>query len=235
MVGLRKKIIFSARAYAEKQRDDSIGKFYRRIAVHHQGGNMNDTAIVSATSLNLKAFKRGKSLELSKWYMGNLTTNLAESNDTNGAFFLVEVTMAPGNEPPPHVHLYEDELFYVLEGEFDVYVGQEAFKVRTGECVFLPRFVPHAFVVRSPRLQLLALFTPGALEGAFRGESTPAQNLDLPSEAITYSIVELEQTARRLSAYGVRFLRPDEIADQLPLYPKPLPPIPKTKALEVAR
>ena len=103
---------------------------------------MKDTAIVNATSLNLKAFKRGKSHELSKWYMGCLTTNLAESNDTNGAFFLVEVTMAPGNEPPPHVHSYEDELFYVLEGEFDVYVGQEAFKVRAGECVFLPRFVP---------------------------------------------------------------------------------------------
>ena len=188
---------------------------------------MKDTAIVNATSLNLKAFKRGKSLELSKWYMGCLTTNLAESNDTNGAFFLVEVTVAPGNEPPPHVHSYEDELFYVLEGEFDVYVGQEAFKVRAGECVFLPRFVPHAFVVRSPRLQLLTLFTPGGLEGAFRGESTPAQNLELPSEAITYSMAELEQTARRFSAYGARFLTPDEIADQLPLYPKPLPPDPK--------
>jgi quercetin dioxygenase-like cupin family protein len=196
---------------------------------------MKDTAVVSATSPNLKAFKRGKSLELSKWYMGCLTTNLAESNDTNGAFFLVEVTLAPGNEPPPHVHSYEDELFYVLDGEFDVYVGQEAFKVRTGECVFLPRFVPHAFVVRSPRLQLLTLFTPGGLEGAFRGESTPAQDLDLPSEAITYSMVELEQTARRFSAYGARFLTPDEIAEQLPLYPKPLPPIPKTKAFEVAQ
>ena len=186
-----------ARAYAEKWRDDSIGT---RVAGHDKGGNMRDTAIVNDTSLNLKAFKRGKSLELSKWYMGCLTTNLAESNDTNGAFFLVEVTMAPGNEPPPHVHSNEDELFYVLDGEFDVYVGQEAFKVRTGECVFLPRFVPHAFVVRSPRLQLLTLFTPGGLENAFRGESTPAQNLDLPSEAITYSMVELEQTARRFSA-----------------------------------
>jgi quercetin dioxygenase-like cupin family protein len=179
---------------------------------------MKDTAIVNATSLNLKAFKRGKSLELSK----------CESNDTNGAFFLVEATLAPGNEPPPHVHSYEDELFYVLEGEFDVYVGQKVFKVRTGESVFLPGFVPHAFVVRSPRLQLLTLFTPAGLEGAFRGESTPAQNLDLPSEATTYSMVELEQTARRFSAYGARFLTPDEIADQLPLYPKSLPPIPKT-------
>jgi len=179
------------------------------------------------TSLPLKAFKRFTSLGRSKWYMGILLTNLTETPDTNGAFSLFEATLVSGTEPPPHLHSREDELFYVLEREFDVYVGQEAFKVRTGECVFLPRFVPHAFVVRSPRLQLLTLFTPGGLEGAFRGESTPAQNLDLPSEAITYSMVELEQTARRFSAYGARFLTPHEVADQLPLYPNPLPTISK--------
>jgi hypothetical protein len=46
----------------------------------------------------LKAFKRATSLEFSKWYMGSLVTNLAEKNDTNGAFCLVESTLASGNE-----------------------------------------------------------------------------------------------------------------------------------------
>ena len=77
----------------------------------------------------LSAFKRAPSLGLSQWENGNLTANLAEKKDTNGAFFLVEAMLAPGTEPPPHVHTREDELFYVLEGEFDVYVGKEAFKV----------------------------------------------------------------------------------------------------------
>ena len=56
--------------------------------------------------------------------------------------------LAPGTEPPPHVHTREDELFYVLEREFDVYVGKGAFKVETGGCVFLPRSKPHAFIIR---------------------------------------------------------------------------------------
>jgi Mannose-6-phosphate isomerase len=94
----------------------------------------------------LKAFKRAPSLGLSQWENGNLTTNLAEKKDTNGAYFLMEAMLAPGTEPPPHVHTREDELPYVLEGAFDVYVGKEAFKVETGECVFLPRFKPHTFV-----------------------------------------------------------------------------------------
>src|SRR5215469_11609925 len=84
----------------------------------------------------LKVFKRGRSLELSKWYMGILTTKLAQPEDTNGAFFLVEATLSPGTEPHPHVHSREDELFYVLEGGFDMYVGEEAFQGDDGRAHF---------------------------------------------------------------------------------------------------
>ena len=180
-------------------------------------GNVNNTLP------ELKAFKRAPFLGLSQWENGNLTTKLAERKDTNGAFFLVEAMLAPGTEPPPHVHTREDELFYVLEGEFDVYIGKESFKVEKGECVFLPRFKPHAFVIRSPRLRVLALFTPAGLEELFRGLSTPAQCLELPTGAVTYSTGDLKETAQRLSEYGARFLTPPEIAEQLPLYPKRLP------------
>ena len=179
-------------------------------------GNVNNTIP------ELKAFKRAPSLGLSQWENGNLTTNLAEKKDTNGAFFLVEAMLAPGTEPPPHVHTREDELFYVLEGEFDVYGGKKAFNVKAGECVFMPRFKPHAFVIPSPRLRLLALFTPAGLEEAFRGMSTTAGRLKLPIEAVTYSTGDLKLTAQRLSEYGARFLTPDEIPEQLPMYPKPI-------------
>ena len=187
-------------------------------------------------SPQLKAFKRAPSLGLSMWHLGSLTTNLAEKKDTNGAFCLVEGTLAPGSEPPPHVHSREDELFYVLEGEFDVYVGKEAFKVEAGECVFLPRFKPHAFVIRSPWLRVLALFSPAGLEEAFRSIDSPAQSLELPTAPLTNSTdtgkalhgikqlkgEDLKQTVQLLSDYGARFLTQDEIAHQLPLYPKPL-------------
>src|SRR5262245_63985998 len=85
----------------------------------------------------LSAFKRAPSLGLSQWENGNLTTNLAEKKDTNGAFFLVEAMLAPRTEPPPHKHTREDEFFYVLEGEFDVYIGKENFKIEKVECVLI--------------------------------------------------------------------------------------------------
>jgi len=38
------------------------------------------------------AFKRAPSLEFSQGYMGSLTTNLAQQNETNGACCFVEAT-----------------------------------------------------------------------------------------------------------------------------------------------
>jgi hypothetical protein len=52
--------------------------------------------------------------------------------------------------------------------------------------------------------------------------SSPAQNLAPPTGALTYSEADMEQTVQRFSANGVRMLAPDEVAHQLPLYPKSL-------------
>jgi mannose-6-phosphate isomerase-like protein (cupin superfamily) len=168
----------------------------------------------------LPAFTRAPSLEISRWYMGILGTNLAEAGDTDAAYFLMEALLEPGSEPPPHVHSREDELFYVLEGSFDVYVGEEIFQVNQGGCVFLPKFKPHAFIIRSHRLRLLTLFTPGGIKEAFRSKSVPAQKLDLPAGAVTYSTADIQEVAQRMSEHGVRVLAPDEIASQLPIYPR---------------
>jgi hypothetical protein len=46
-------------------------------------GNLNSSI------RELKAFKRVPLPGLSQWENGNLTTNLAEEKDTNGAFFLL--------------------------------------------------------------------------------------------------------------------------------------------------
>lgn len=181
--------------------------------------NMNNTQ-------SLKAFKRGPSLEWSKWYKGILNTNLAEKDDTNGGFSLIDATLEPGEEPPPHVHSHEDELFYVLEGEFDVYVGEEAFKVQKGECVFMPRSKPHGFAIRSSRLRVLTLFSPGGLEQAFKTMTQPAERLEVPEGMETYSTADLTRTVEILSQYGIRILTPEEIAEQLPLYPQPAAPSP---------
>jgi steroid delta-isomerase-like uncharacterized protein len=57
------------------------------LSLMQQIGGWTPPTGTNNTSPQLKAFKRAPSLELSKWENGNLTTNLAEKKDTNGAVF----------------------------------------------------------------------------------------------------------------------------------------------------
>ena len=54
--------------------------------------------------------------------------------------------------------------------------------------------------------------------------TSPAENLQLPTGALTYSKADFEQTAQRFIEYGVRLLAPKEVAEQLPLYRQSLLP-----------
>jgi mannose-6-phosphate isomerase-like protein (cupin superfamily) len=178
---------------------------------------------MNPTQTVLKAFKRTRGSDTSAWYKGILTTYLVTKDDSRGNFALIEGAFGPGFEPPPHVHSREDELFYVLDGEMDVYVGTEAFKVNPGACVFLPKLVPHAFLVRSVKLHVLALLTPGGLEEAFRSMAAPANTMEKPAGMQSYAEADLTQTVEVLRRHGVTLLAPDEVEKQLPGYPKPLP------------
>jgi hypothetical protein len=96
--------------------------------------------------------------------------------------------------------------------------------VQTGQCVFLPKLKPQAFIIRSARIRLLMLVTPAGLEDVFRDMSTPALKLEVPYGALPHSQADLNQTVQRFTEYGVRILSPEEAAHQLPQYPSWLPP-----------
>lgn len=140
--------------------------------------------------------------------------------DTGGAFEFVVTKMREGTEPPLHVHEREHEMFYVLEGIIDVYVGDKCFRATAGECVFLPKRKAHAFKILSSEVHMLVLMTPGGFMNASATMAIPAQNLVIPpDDGITYATVDLYETIRVFEKYGVRFLAPEEIALELPAFP----------------
>ena len=48
----------------------------------------------------LPPFVQGRSIENSRWYMGNVITFLVNREQTGGAFSMTEYLSKPGNEPP---------------------------------------------------------------------------------------------------------------------------------------
>jgi mannose-6-phosphate isomerase-like protein (cupin superfamily) len=91
----------------------------------------------------------------------------ASAESTGGAFSIIE-EIDPV-DTPRHVHEHEDELFYVLEDEHVVEVGDEEFHVGPGGLVFAPRGVPHAQRRVVPRQgRHLVMVSPAGFEGFFR-------------------------------------------------------------------
>jgi mannose-6-phosphate isomerase-like protein (cupin superfamily) len=92
----------------------------------------------------------------------------ASGQSTGGALSLFE-ELPPMIDTPRHLHANEDELFYVLEGEHVIEVGDEEHRVGPGAAVFAPRGVPHAQRRVVPgEGRLLIMTVPGGFDGFFR-------------------------------------------------------------------
>lgn len=128
---------------------------------------------------------------------------LISSEQTGGAFSLVEIDQRPGNEPPYHIHEREDETFYLLEGRMTVMVDGEIHELESGQSIFLPRGLPHTFRVRSETARSLLFLTPGGFENYFRelGQHTNSLKPAQDSERIDNYF---EIAGRAAARHGVR-------------------------------
>jgi quercetin dioxygenase-like cupin family protein len=80
-----------------------------------------------------------------------------------------------GNEkggPPLHLHHFQDEIFYIADGEYLFQCSDEKYKLGAGDMIFLPREIPHTWAQLTERGKLLYFFQPsGKMEEFFRALS----------------------------------------------------------------
>ncbi|HSN61038.1 MAG TPA: cupin domain-containing protein [Ferruginibacter sp.] len=90
-------------------------------------------------------------------------------SDTNGALAIFEQTsLSQGMGTPLHIHPLQDEIFYVMEGEFYFQVDKEKYRLYKGDSIFLPRNVPHAWTQVSEKGKMTVTLQPaGKLEEFF--------------------------------------------------------------------
>ena len=144
------------------------------------------------------------------WFLNNLAT--VHVNEPS--LGIVELTGAPGDAPPLHLHTDEDETFYVLDGEVTVRIaGQDALVLGCGQAAFAPRGVPHTYLVTST--------TPASWLGTSTGPqfatfvqalSTPAARPALPSDVE----IDPEHVAAVAARHGIELLGPPGTLPQAP-------------------
>lgn len=85
----------------------------------------------------------------------------------DGSFVVAEWT-APGGEPgflaPPHAHLHDDEIWYVLDGVLRFRLGDEEVEAEAGAAVLGPAGIPHTFWNPAPEpARYLVVMTTGTI------------------------------------------------------------------------
>jgi len=105
----------------------------------------------------------GRSIDLGNFAM----TLKASGEETAGAFSLLEAAEPPDFGPPLHIHHDCAEAFYVLEGEYRVYLEAQEFACPAGSFIFIPPGLVHGFRVGPVASRKLNLYTPAAMVGYF--------------------------------------------------------------------
>jgi quercetin dioxygenase-like cupin family protein len=90
--------------------------------------------------------------------------------ETPSLFAIEHTKIMPGWGPPVHIHLAQEEWFYVTEGEVLFQVGDQRVTLKSGDSILGPRNVPHAFTAVGPNpARMLITFSPaGHMEQFFR-------------------------------------------------------------------
>ena len=122
----------------------------------------------------------------------------ASETDTAGAFTLLEAEEPPDFGPPLHIHQNADEAFYVLEGEYFMFIEEEEWSCPAGSFVYIPKGLTHTFRVGKSASRKLNLFSPAAMVGYF----------DELSAAITAGEADPETLNAIAMRYGVHIVGP---------------------------
>ena len=139
----------------------------------------------------------GKPISL---FEGDTFCTKVSTTDTDGDVYVFESTRVKEGGPSFHLHYEQDEFWYILKGEFLFKVGEETFTAKTGDTVFGPRNVPHAFAkIGKGESKLLMFYQPaGKMEKMFK---------DI-SEGATKNVTTDEEKDKFFHEYGLKRVGP---------------------------
>lgn len=118
----------------------------------------------------------------------------ADGAQTEGGFALLEADEPPDFGPPMHVHDNSAEAFYVLEGEYRIFIGDDEHVCPAGSFVYIPSGVEHGFRVGRVQSRKLVIFQPAAMVGYFEelalsnAAGTPLEPEQLSAMAARHSM-----------------------------------------------
>jgi quercetin dioxygenase-like cupin family protein len=101
--------------------------------------------------------------------LNTLDIKISGSDTENDLAVFEQTGLTPNGGPPLHIHPFQDEWFYVIEGEYLFQVGLDKYQMTSGDTIFLPRNVQHAFIQLSEKGKMIVSYLPaGKMEAFFQ-------------------------------------------------------------------
>ena len=125
----------------------------------------------------LTAAEVSSSSEQWYWYPFHNFTMKATGSETGNTTTWMLIENSPHQGVPLHKHLYEDESFFVVSGNFEITIGDKTISGGSGTYAYGPRNVPHQWTnMGSGRGQLLNVYTPGGIDKFFLAVGMPIRS-----------------------------------------------------------
>jgi quercetin dioxygenase-like cupin family protein len=153
----------------------------------------------TATSTTDRTYALGDGEGRATWFAGALILHKADGSRTENRLDLLDQAMPSGYAVPRHRHEYEDEAWYVLEGDVTFACGSHVIAADRGSWVFGPRGVAHSFRVGPQGARMLTLSLPSGFAGFVDefGESADRRTIP-PAGAL-----DTERLTRVARKYGI--------------------------------
>ncbi|SOD92807.1 quercetin 2,3-dioxygenase [Spirosoma fluviale] len=138
-----------------------------------------------------------------RYLVGSLVINLtARGVDTGDLYEWTVITGGKGAVMPSHVHHTTHEALFVVDGEVELWLDGQTYRLGKGDFASIPPSVSHAFRTNSHRTQLISISSGPLLSAMYKAIGTPYAGYVQPGDAI------IEPDAERLKAA-------EEVADVL--------------------
>ena len=125
---------------------------------------------------------------------GDRVSFLVTGAESHGGCFIVEGMAAPGGGPPPHIHHYEDESFYILEGTAIFQAGGRTIHAKPGDFIHIPRGTVHSLkndgVVPTRTVIIVSPAGPTGAQQFFEEAFYPTTDPSAPLPLITEELVK---------------------------------------------
>jgi mannose-6-phosphate isomerase-like protein (cupin superfamily) len=122
----------------------------------------------------------GRAIDLGNFEMSVKATGA----QTGGAFALLEAAEPPDFGPPLHIHHDAAEAFYVLDGEYHIFIDEQTYRCPAGSFIYIPAGIRHGFRVGSVPSRKLNLYSPAAMVGYFDALSAAIKSGDADPDVL---------------------------------------------------